>query len=63
MFPSDERVFAHGSENSAGKKKTGNKISGGVKKSAEGRFFFGFVFDFSLEIYSKKLFLTIFWGA
>ena len=37
MFPSDERVFAHGSENSAGKKKTGNKTGNGVKRSAEGR--------------------------
>ena len=39
MFASDERVSAHGSENSAGKEKTGNKISGGVKKSAECRIF------------------------
>ena len=37
MFASDERVSAHGSENSAGKEKTGKKISGGAKKSAEGR--------------------------
>ena len=49
MFASDERVSAHGSENSAGKEKTGNKISGGVKKSAEGRKFLGLLFKSSLR--------------
>ena len=49
MFASDERVSAHGSENSTGKEKTGNKISGGVKKSAEGRNFLGLLFKSSLR--------------
>lgn len=49
MFASDERVSAHGSENSAGKEKTGNKISGGVEKSAEGPTILGVFFKSSLR--------------
>ena len=39
MFASDERVSAHGSENSAGKEKTGNKMSGGVKNRPKAEIF------------------------
>ena len=60
MFASDERVSAHGSENSAGKEKTGNKISGGVKKSAEGRNFLGVFFKSSLRKDENNVFFVIY---
>ena len=59
MFASDERVSAHGSENSAGKEKTGNKISGGVKKSAEGRKFLGVLFKSSLRKDENNVFCDL----
>ena len=59
MFASDERVSAHGSENSAGKEKTGNKISGGVKKSAEGRNFLGVFFKSSLRKDENNVFCEL----
>ena len=59
MFASDERVSAHGSENSAGKEKTGNKISGGVKKSAEGRNLLG-VLKYSSKALSERMKIMFF---
>ena len=60
MFASDERVSAHGSENSVGNEKTGNKISGGVKKSAEGRTFLGVFFKSSLRKDANNVFFVIY---
>ena len=36
-------MFAHGSENSAGKKKTGNKIGNGVKIRPKAEIFLGYI--------------------